>query len=284
MSKSKEEFFAPVRKVESVEVFPGVEFSSHNNHCVLVTRPDGMEQAVNFVSGRYGLLENAEFFPQLESKLTENNFRFTASYENVDFCKYYATYKIEGRDLNIGQTKYDDKIMPMMKIMRSYSSQIGFRIVFGFYRQICSNGLWGYKWVQQSNLKHTVGNLDKMYQTITTSIQKFLDEAKELTEVYQVIGDRAVTHWTDRVQEVIAATGFPVKAAEQVINRINFEHNTNGLPITDWLIYNGFNYQLSHSEGMGASPESRVDLDREVFNHILNQPFDAKFTLVAQVN
>jgi hypothetical protein len=283
MSKSKEEFFAAVRKVKSTEIFPNVGFSKHNDHCVLVTRPDGVEQAVNFVSGRYGLLENTEFFPALEQKLTENGFRFTPAYDHVDYCKYYATYQIEGRDLMIGQTKYADKIMPMMKIMRSYSSQIGFRIVFGFYRQICSNGLWGYKWVQQANLKHTVGNLDKMYQTITTSIQKFLDEAKDLTEVYQVIGDREVTHWTDRVQEVIAATSFPLKSAEEVINRINFEHNSNGLPITDWLIYNGFNYQLSHSEGMGASPEARVELDREVFSHILNKPFDAKFEVAELV-
>jgi len=277
-TQAKKQFFADVRKEPSVDVFPGKEFSNHNDHCVIVTRPeDGKDQVVNFVSERYGLLKNAEFFPALDKHLKENGLNFKATYNNIDFCKFYAQYRIEGRDLTIGQTKFGDKVRPMMKLMRSYSSQIGFRLVLGFYREICSNGLWGYKWLHQANLKHTQGNLEKMYGQISTSVQAFLDEASDLTEVYQTIGDRQVTNWTDRVHEVIAATEFSPKAAEAVINRINFEHNENSLPITDWLIYNGFNYQLNHAEGLGSSPEARVKLDREVFKHILDKPFDAKF-------
>lgn len=274
---NKEAFFSPVRKVETTSIIPGFETSNHNSHAVIVTRPDGQDQLVNFVSESYGLLDNSEFFPALESKMKENKFRFDANYKHHEFCKYYAQYTIDGRDLNIGQTKYQDKIKPMVKIMRSYSSQIGFRLVLGFYRQICSNGMWGTKWLQQANLKHTQGNLDKMYASINLTIQKFLDEANELTEEFQVLGDRTVTHWEDRVMEVAASTDFSSKHIEEVMNRINFEHSNNNLPITDWLIYNGFNYQLNHSDRINSAPEAKVKLDKAVFKHILDNPFDAKF-------
>lgn len=274
---SKEEFFSPVRKEASQLLFPSMEFSPHNSHCVIVTRPDEKDQVVNFVSDRYGLLHNSEFFGNLEDRLRQNKFRFDGQYSHVDFCKYYADYTIQGRDLMIGSTKYQDKIMPRMKIMRSYSSQIGFRVVYGFYRQICSNGMWGTKWVQQANLKHTEGNLDKMYQVITEGMQKFLDETQQCIEEFQVVGDRSVTHWVDRIEEVIASTAFSVKLKEDVIRRVNIEHNENNLPITDWLIYNAFNYQLNHSDQIHSSPEARIQLDREIFKHIIDNPFDAKF-------
>lgn len=274
---NREAFFSPVRKVETQLVIPGFKPSAHNSQTVIVTRPDGVDQIVNFASESYGLLDNNEFFPALEQSMRDNGFRFDVNYSHIDFCKYYAQYTIDGRDLNIGQTKYQDKVKPMVKIMRSYSSQIGFRLVLGFYRQICSNGMWGTKWLQQANLKHTNGNLDKMYVSINDTIQKFLDEAQDIAEEFQVIGDRSVTNWTDRVQEIAASTDFSAKHIEDVVSRINFEHNNNNLPITDWLIYNGFNYQLNHSDKINSAPEVKVKLDKDIFKHILDNPFNAKF-------
>lgn len=278
MATNRQQFFAPVKKVKSIEVFPKMNFSDHNDHCVIVDRPDGGgEQVVNFVSERYGLLENKQFFTELEKQLRANKLRFETDYNHIDYCKYYASYKVEGRDLSVGQTKYMDKIKPMIQIQRSYSSQIGFRLLLGFYRQICSNGMFGLKTQSVANLKHTVGNLDKMYETINTTIQRFLEESKDTIEQFQVAGDREIVNWEDRVMEITANTSFPKKSIEQVINRINFESNQNNLPITDWLIYNGFNYQLNHSQGIGGSPEAKIKLDKELFKHIIDNPFDAKF-------
>jgi hypothetical protein len=274
---NKDAFFSPVRKVETQTLIPGFETSAHNTHAIVVTRPDGVDQLVNFVSQNYGLLDNNEFFPALEKSMRENKLSFDASYGHQEHCKYYATYTIKGRELSIGKSEYQDKILPQIKIMRSYSSQIGFRLVLGFYRQICSNGMWGFKSVSQANLKHTQGNLPLMYESINTTIAKFIEEAKELTEVFQVLGDRKVTHWNDRVLEIASNTAFSAKHAEDVIERITIEHNENGLPITDWLIYNGFNYQLNHSENIQSSPEAKVKLDKQLFKHILDNPFDQKF-------
>ena len=67
-SPKNAQFYAPVRKVDSSELNPKLEFMSYNECKVLVTNVEtGAEVEVNNCSHNYGLIPNERLFPAIVS-------------------------------------------------------------------------------------------------------------------------------------------------------------------------------------------------------------------------
>lgn len=262
-------FYFEVEKVKSSDLFPGFAFNSYNSHSIVVKTPDNPNGVVvNNCSADYGLLPNRDIFPILEESLA-SEFKFVATRNVSDLSKFYVEYKLQGKEFSISpKTGKRDIISPVLRIQHSYNSRILFDVMFGFYREICTNGLWGYQYASEFVLSHTKNNVDKIVEKTMNATVKFMEEANFVRDKYQFLANgEIVTNLEERVDEIIENTNFH-QLREDILERIRKEHQVDGLPITDYLIYNGFNFQLNHNTKIKMQPEHKVKLDRKVFSFI----------------
>lgn len=267
-TQSEREFFSPVKKVESIEVL-GAELSTlpAHSHAIVVNTESG-DKVVNFCSKIYGLVENEKIFPQIEAMLSEK-YTFKKTYRHKDYSKFYADYLLEGKDTMIGHAKFDDKIQPLIRIMHSYNGTLKYSAVMGFRRQICSNGLWGHVFETAIDLRHNEGNLSKIFEGTINGVDNFIKKSNDFKLIYEVLAERKIENLEHRVDEVINAVKlFPKRQRQEVIDRVKIEQSNNNLPLTDWLIYNAFNYQLNHNEEIKQHLDVKMTTDKQVFNFI----------------
>jgi hypothetical protein len=148
--------------------------------------------------------------------------------------------------------------------MHSYNGTVRFRAVMGFRRQICTNGLWGYVFDTNFELRHSTGNLQKIFEKTIAGVESFLEQAETFKLKYDVMFDKQVTNLRERVELVTAATNFPKRQMELVVQRAEIEHSTHNIPMSDWLVYNAFNYQLNHNTDFSSDEAWRMKMDASI--------------------
>lgn len=264
------DFYSPVRLVDTTEILSNANTAlmPYNTKAVVVTTPEGNDKVVSFCSDIYGLVKNEEIFPEIENLLGEQ-FKFTKNYRHWNHAKFYVDYEIVGKETYIGQAKFADEVKPVIRIMHSYNGQLRYQAVMGFKRQICSNGLWGYTYETDFILKHTKENLKNIFERTMEGVVNFIDKVEDFKMNYELLTERKVTNVEERVDQVLELVRlFPKRQREMVIERAHHEMSVNGLPQTDWLIYNAFNYQLNHNEAIKSQDDQRMVVDRKVFDAI----------------
>lgn len=99
---------------------------------------------VNVVSGQYGLLPNEDFFPKIFSELDtiglEYDYRSINRHNNN---KSFALDIVLGGEKHAYELKNGsgEVIRPFLRFLNSYDGSSKTSGTFGFFRQICSNGL-----------------------------------------------------------------------------------------------------------------------------------------------
>lgn len=263
------EIYSPVKLVDTVDILSNTDalLMPYNNKAVVVTKPDGKDMVVNFCSDIYGLIPNTEIFPKIEEMLGQH-FSYKASYKHWNFSKFYVDYEITGKETYIGKARFADEVRPMIRIMHSYNGQLRYRAAMGFRRQVCINGLWGYVNDVDFVLKHTTENLVEILEKTIEGVVGFIDKVEEFKMNYELLTNVKVNLVEERVDQILEKVPlFPKRQRGEVINRINHEHS-QGLPLTDWLIYNGFNFQLNHNENIKSQDDQKMVLDRKIFEVI----------------
>lgn len=258
-------FFAPVRKVKMGEIIPGANFMNYNNHAVIMSI-DGVDNFVNFCSPDYGLLPTYDIFPLIENLLSEK-FRIEIEYVVRGTACFYAYYKLISTDITVGK---EDQIQPTMMIAHSYNSRNLFNVNFGFRRKICENGLWGLVMENGLTISHTNNSVERLAEKVLVLVEDFMARAGEEAEKYDVLYQQKlkVSELESIVKEAINATGFYKSVEKEVIERVMFEKNTYKLPLTNWLLYNAFNYQLNHSDKLNGTPEDKMKKDKAMFAYL----------------
>lgn len=267
----KNGFFAPVKLVDTAELLNGqFDVRSDRSKAVVVQKPDGGQSIVNFASPSYGLHTTTELFGHLESEM-QGKIDFEVNYFHEDFKRFYADYTLKGRMTSIGRLNFKgDNVAPKIRVMHSYDSWIPFTFQIGMWRQICTNGLHGYKFEQKAKVKNTVNASPEIYRVMVDEMTTLLENVKNIEVVYNDMANRSVTNFTERITEVVSATSFPTRQVEAVTQRLITEHTAHGLPITDWLIYNAFNYQLNHNSVIKTDEYQKMVLDQAVFEVLAN--------------
>lgn len=264
------DFYSPVKLVDTTEILSNSETSlmPYNNKAVVVTTPEGTDKIVSFCSDIYGLVKNEEIFPEIEDLLGQQ-FKFNKSYKHWNHAKFYVDYEIVGKETYIGNAKFADEVKPTIRIMHSYNGQMRYHAVMGFRRQICENGLWGHVVETDFILKHTKENLKNIFERTMEGVVNFIDKVEDFKLNYELLTERKVENLEERVDQVLELVKlFPKRQRELVIERAHHEISTNGLPQTDWLIYNAFNYQLNHNEAIKSQDDQKMLVDRKVFEAI----------------
>lgn len=265
-SKDKQGFFAPVELVETASLLTdSYEIRSDRSRAVVVTKPSGTKSIVNLASPSYGLHSTTDLFGRLEDQMA-GKLDFEVEYSHEGYKRFFADYTLKGRMTSIGSLSFkEDKIAPKIRVMHSYDSWIPFTFSVGFWRQICSNGLHGYRFDQKARVKNTVNATPEIYRIMVDEMQALIDSVNQIEVVYHDMANREIANWTERITEVINATAFPAKQLDAVTQRLMMEHH-QGLAMTDWLVYNAFNYQLNHNASIGVDEYKKMELDRAVFD------------------
>lgn len=234
---------------------------------------------LNYCSDRYELVPNDTIFPRIEADLQARGYKFTVEYEMIDHVRFYGKYILEDSNLVIGSG--NDMIKPIINVSHSYNGLTKYKINFGYFRLICSNGLTiPVEGTEDKNLsivgKHTREILNSLDQ-LWSKLDYFFSIQDTIKERFDLLTSRTVSNVAERVEKILEATNLkPSKVQLDVIYvTINNEANLlyNGV-VNDWLIYNGINaylYKGVDSKGnlSKAVPEKKAEMDAKVLAEIM---------------
>jgi hypothetical protein len=264
----EEQFYLPAR-IEDTASILNLENSQtmpYNSKAVIVDLPEG-PKIVNFCSKIYGLVENKEIFPKIEELLSEQ-FTYRKSYKHINNCVFWADYELEGRNMFIGNIGFQDEVKPLIRIMHSYNGTVKYRAVMGFRRQICMNGLWGYVFDTQFELRHSVGNLKDIFQKTLDGVNTFLEQAEEFKLRYDDMVTKTIRNPQEAVELITNSTSFPKRQTDAVLERLLLESQQLNMEPNDWLLYNAFNYQINHNSDFTEDEAYRMKMDKQILNVI----------------
>ena len=278
---SLNELLFPVQLIEN----PNQTNSEYSKIVVGQTFDNG-EMHLNYCSPRYELVPNVDIFPNIEDILRGNGISFTVTYRHINHVRFYADYVITDDDYAY-RVKGGDLIRPKLTVQHSYNGLTKYAINFGYFRLICSNGLViPLEEMDMFNLsivgKHTKV-ITRSLAMLNQMLVSFANNAPEITGAitrkFEVMGDRVVTDVSDRILEVVSASGIiavensKFNTVEDILARITKEANDTALPyngvVNDWLIYNGINQYINDDTLNKAIPEKRRETDQKVMQYIL---------------
>lgn len=263
---TKTEILFPVEKVPMVNMTKGLGFNPRFTHAI-VGDIKGKKVVLNICSKSYTLVKNEDIILPFEKALGEQ-FTFDTVIRERGNSRFYIDYIIKDELFTIARK---DKISPRVRVHNSYDGRLKFHLSYGFFRQVCSNGMVVGEKLKNLNLMHTEQMAENYAPSeLVEGIQGFLDQAKDLIQPYIDLNNQKVTNVQDRVMEVIEETKFPTRQAEEVLARIEAERKQLNLPyVTDWLVFNGFNFQLNHNEAINMDEHKKEKVDFEVLTHLL---------------
>jgi len=263
--------------------------NTNPEYCKVVTGIIGnQEMDLNYCSDRYALVPNANIFPKIEEVLGGHTVNFVPEYKHINNVRFYADYQINDPRYGYKMNGTTDTIQPMLRVQHSYNGLTKYRIVFGYFRLICSNGLViAVEEMKQYNLvivgKHTEAILHS-FDELNKMLENFGQNAKQITNAltakYELLGGRWVANVEDRVTEVLKANKIAMvdtskfNTLNDIVGRVMSEANGEKRDmgydgrVNDWLIYNGINQYLN-SERTIAAPDKKMEDDSKVFEYML---------------
>lgn len=243
---------------------------------------------VNACSSRYELVPNSSIFPVVEQILRQYNIAYSSSYRMDNHARFYVEYVIEDpRYGYIVKGSKGDAVKPKLMVQHSYNGLTKYRIIFGYFRLVCTNGLTiPVAEMKQFNLsiagKHTSSILHSL-EKLEGIIQHFAEDAKDIcgaiTAKYDALASSIPANVTDRINSALKEAGiipienskfntlqYIIQRAEQEANHIDLGYNGS---VNDWLIYNAINGYINDSTLNIAVPEKRMEKDSAVLEYML---------------
>lgn len=256
-------FFSPVKKVLTSEIAPGLTTNSYNQYSIVV-ETETEKRIVSMCSEDYCLIPNNQIFPSFEKELS-GHFEIKPKYLEKNLSQFYVDYQLVNTEhLNL----HSDECIPMIRVHHSYNKASSFSVSFGYYRKVCSNGLWLFRSEGESTFKHFVGNEKVIYNQIIKSAYHFVDKAKENKKMFEKLWDHQVVNVEQRIEEVIKKTGYLKRVQQEIVARALIEQAQLST-LNDWIIYNAFNFQLNHNTNINSPEERKMQIDREVFEFLM---------------
>jgi Domain of unknown function (DUF932) len=236
-------------------------------------------EIVNVVSKSYAHLPNEIFFGQVENMLLEADIITATRSINRDNRSFAVDHILNDDSLVIKVKNRDDTLRPMLRFTNSYDGSTRTSGSFGFYREICQNGLHIAHSTIGFNIKHRGDIAEVVMPNIKYLINKFMDnEYYELQRKFEVLAETPVKNLEEYVRltcedlkifmfEASKENSAPSLNARTVIDIVNRESSLLGVKPNAWLVYNGFN-EILHGK-LKKSFQNQRELDARLFNHAL---------------
>jgi len=234
---------------------------------------------VNFVSNSYGHLPNEQFFYKVEEMLTLSDIKYTTRSINRDNRSFAVDYILNDDRYCVNVKNGNDKIRPMLRFTNSYDGSCKTSGKFGFFREVCSNGLHTAKTDIGFSLRHK-GNINELVlPAIYTTIQQFLEnEFYEVRKKFEVMADFKIVEPEEIVKRIADETKLfkfessdknplPSLNARTVLETIERETKIFKEDANLWNVYNAFN-EILHTK-LKKTFDQQEKLDKTIFNEVL---------------
>jgi hypothetical protein len=233
---------------------------------------------VNVVSKSYGHLPNEKFFYEVESKLADASIDFTTRSINRDNRSFAVDYILADEKYIVKIKNGIDKLKPMLRFTNSYDGSCKTAGHFGFFREVCSNGLHVAHQKIGFSVKHRGNICEIILPEIGSLVEKFIDnEFYSIHRKFEVLAERPIKDLEGFVK--ITAEKFdlfqfesseknpaPSLNARTVLDIIARESKVLKSPPTLWHGYNAFNEVLHNKlkKPFGA----QKSLDSNIFEFV----------------
>jgi hypothetical protein len=234
---------------------------------------------VNAVSKSYGHLPNETFFGEVECQLNAANIKFVTRSINREDRSFVVDYILNDDSFIVKVKTGKDRILPMLRFTNSYDGSCKSSGHFGYFREVCSNGLH----IASTNLNFSVKHSGKVLEVsmagIDQIVNKFMEnEYYSLSRKFDVLAETYIKDLKGFVKataeqlnlfkyEASAKNAEPSLNARLVLNLIEKEAKLLGTQPTLWLGYNAFNEML-HGK-LVKTFDKQAELDGKLFEHVL---------------
>lgn len=225
---------------------------------------------VNVVSNSYGHVPNELFFKKAEQLLIDADLNYHKRTINRNDRSFITDFIIE--DANQFSLKNGkDKILPMLRFKNSYDGSEKTSGHFGFYREVCTNGLH----VSQSeiafSIKHTKNSTELILPKLDLLFELFLsNEYYEITRKFKKLETIALIDTKAFVRDILEKTKLfryecsdknesPSKKSRELLNMITKEGQNFDTTPTLWDGYNAFNAMLHNNLKKTFSKQEKLD-------------------------
>lgn len=273
-------------KLEDVAELTGYETRAGLEKFVTVDKvaghPEDGRIIINNVSDKYGFLANETFYPQIEQRFEDAGILYDTRSINRGNRSFTVDYILADESMHVNIKKGADKIKPMIRVVNSYDGSNQTTGHFGFFREVCSNGLH----VANTELKFKVRHRGNMEEIVMPKIEElvaaFMDnEYYSLHRKFEVMAEKAISDVEGFVKYTLGKTGLlkyekseknpdePSIGAQFIIDTINAEAKELGTGANLWLGYNAFNEYIHTQNTRPFFLQEQAD--RKLFDAVLEQ-------------
>lgn len=233
---------------------------------------------VGVFSDNYGHLPNEQFFAVVEEKLINADVQYDTRSINRDNRSFAVDYILNDDRYNIIVANGKDIIKPMLRFVNSYDGSCKTSGSFGYFRQVCTNGLHVAETKMSFNVKHKGSIVEFVLPEIETLVSNFLNnEYYTLKPKAEFLSGTIVSDVQKFVKDVCKETAIfkyeksdknpePSLNAEIVADTILAESRYLNTSPNMWLGYNAFN-EILHTK-FAKSFDVQKTLDGKIFDTI----------------
>lgn len=253
-----------LNKLQQDNIFVASEIKSLTEAAGMPTRR-GLEniiisngKIVNVVSNSYGHIPNERFFKEAEKMMIDAGLNYQKRSINRNDRSFITDFILtEGNEFSLKNT--NDKILPMLRFKNSYDGSEKTSGHFGFYREICSNGLH----ISQSKvsfaIKHNKNCIDLIMPKLNELFKRFLDnEYYEIVRKFDEMKSFEILDTRAFVKDVLEEIKLfryecsdkndnPSKKSREVLEILDYETLLLNQNPNLWLGYNAFNSVLHNN-------------------------------------
>ena len=225
---------------------------------------------VNVVSNSYGHVPNELFFKKAEEMLTDARLNYQKRTINRNDRSFITDFIID--DNNQFSVKNEkDLILPMLRFKNSYDGSEKTSGHFGFYREVCSNGLHVSQAEIEFSIKHSKNNTDLIMPRLNNLFDKFLDnEFYTITKKFYRMREFEIIDTKEFVKEILESTKLfryecsdknndPSKKSREILEILDNEALLLDEKPNLWIGYNAFNQMLHNTLKKSFSQQERLD-------------------------
>jgi hypothetical protein len=265
------------KPLKAENVFPNVEVLGLSE---LTGKPSrrGLERAIlvdntvmNIVSNQYGVLKNEDFFPKVSERLDDYKFEYDVQSRNFGNGSFVMDFILTGENYAFKmKSENGAKIRPFLSFTNSYDGSAKTSGHFGFFREVCSNGLH----VATSKIGFSIKHRGKMTEVVMPSLEKLVfdfmnNEWFEITRNFEILSDRKVNTNEALKQLVDGAKLWKWESSEKnpnpslnsrlAIDIVNRESRQLGIEPNLWLVYNALNEVVHGKLKMPIAKQEATD-------------------------
>jgi hypothetical protein len=246
----------------------------------------GLEQAilsegqiVNVVSNSYGHLPNQKFFPEVEVKLIDAGMNYLTRSINRDNRSFAVDFILDDEDWIVKVKNSVDKLRPMLRFTNSYDGSCRTSGHFGFFREVCTNGLHVAHSKIGFSVKHRGNIAEVVLPEIRELVGRFMDnEFYSIHKKFEVLAEKPIADLSGFVKvtaeslklfqfECSEKNPNPSLNARLVMDTITQESRMLDSTPNFWQGYNAFN-ALLHGK-LKKTFETQKNMDEKIFEYLV---------------